>query len=127
MEESVGAASKENVPVLHADLREGRTYYVRIVRGADEAPPIMTGRWVRRCGSTSAMVVSPALDGWRKLPEWMTELENLVPDRAAGQAWLDGKRASLESHVAIGQERFAELRPQAKRLATIEATDSAPP
>jgi hypothetical protein len=128
-----GWMKKSTVPVLHADLREGRTYYVRLAFGEwDERGPVVW--WTRRhaariCvaeteSTTSAMVaVSPA---WHELPEWMADLEAIVPDHAAGQAWLDANRASLASHLGVGQDRFVGLRPQAKTMATIGPADGEP-
>ena len=145
MEAATGWMSAATVPVLHADLREGRTYYVRILFGEWDARGPTEGvhdqtRVVRarsslrsrRCtavpwSTTGAMVaLSPTLEGWNEIPEWMEELDATLPDRAAGQAWLDGDRALVETHGAVGEERFARLRPEAKRLATLEPFDGAP-
>jgi hypothetical protein len=131
---------KATVPVLHAELHEGRTYYVRLVFGEwDAKGPVeqwgFSGRAripMRRCtavteSTTSAMVaLSPALVEWQEVPQWMAELQLIVPDRAAGQAWLDGNRASLESHLLVGETRFVGLRPLARMLATIGPADGAP-
>lgn len=145
VEAASGSVHAETVPVLHADLREGRTYYVRMAFGEwdDKGPPepglrggtrvvkgYLYGR--HRCiavpeSATSAMVtVSPAREGWQDLPEWISKLDPIVPDRAAGQAWLDDNRALLASHVTVGQDRFAGLRPDAMRQATIGPADAAP-
>jgi hypothetical protein len=140
VEAASGWMKTATVPVLHADLREGRTYYVRMMLGEwDERGPVV--RWyrsskgripVRRCAAvtestTSAMaVLSPGSEGWHDVPEWMAALDTIVPDRAAGQAWLDQNRASLDAHVAVAQDRFLALRPRARMLATIEPADGAP-
>jgi hypothetical protein len=73
---------------------------------------------------TSAMVaLTPASESWGQLPEWTAGLEAIAPDRASGQAWLDGNRDVLEAHRAVAENRFEALRPRAKRLATLESDD----
>ncbi len=141
-----GAVSLATTPALHVDLREGRTYYARIAFGewTEEGPPIRgrlegtlvvrrnqyySRRWcvaVPEGTTSSILAVSPALAGWDDLPEWMNELEEMVPDSVAGQTWLDRHRALLEAHSAIGHDHFVGLRPEAKRLATLEPADGEP-
>jgi hypothetical protein len=129
-----GAVSTGAVSVLRANLSAGRTYYVRMASGEweDEGPRQITrGRFGAgtRCifpGSrmTSAMVaVTPTSADWKQLAERMAELEPMVPDAPAGQAWLDANRDVLEYHRAVAQARYAGLRPDAKRMATIDAED----
>ncbi len=138
--------SVATIPVLHADLREGRTYYVRMLFGEwDDRGPLQHGLRPgsallngmpyskRACAKvpqtvTSAMVaLSPAaasgetsLRGPRASPTWCRTA-------LTGQAWLDANRAALESHVAVAEARFEELRPDAKRLATLPGPDDGSP
>jgi hypothetical protein len=138
LEETSGAIRKGAVPVLRADLAPGRTYYVRMLFGewTDQGPPepIVFGTRgrlsaTRGCvggpdATSSVMVVfTPGSREWRKLPEWVAELEAFVPDRAAGQAWLDANRGLLEPHVAVGQDRYLGMRPEVRRLVTIVPAD----
>ena len=145
METATGWMSAATVPVLRADLREGRTYYVRILfgewdirgptEGAHEETRAVRGRSTlrsRRCtavpwSTTGAMVaLSPALEGWDEIPEWM---EAASPPRArsgGGPSLARWRSALVETHGAVGQERFTRLRPEAKRLATLEPFDGAP-
>jgi hypothetical protein len=137
VETSSASATKGTVPVLHADLREGRTYYVELVfgewdaRGPRSAHGLTRGSTYvsKRCvaepdSTTSAMqVLSPASEGWRDLPTWTDGLEAIQPDRAAGQAWLDANRTAFDVHRNIAEDRFAGLRPEARRLATLEPDD----
>ena len=138
MEGSTSGIRPALVPVLHADVREGRTYYVRMVFGAwDERGP--RERWVysrrsivcRRCimdsthSATSAMVaLLPGSEGWSEVPEWAGALPTFIPDETGGQAWLDANRDALSAHAAVGRARLAGLRPQAKELATLGPDDS---
>jgi hypothetical protein len=129
-EESGTGVSEEVVPVLQARLTAGSTYYVRMAfgewgaRGPAAVYAVRTGRRLcfRREGlsPTSAMVaLTPSTEDWAQLPEWRGKLAWVAPD-PAGQAWLDAHRDVLASHAAIGARRFARLRDDARRMATIE-------
>ena len=146
IEGTAGASSRETVPVLQADLREGRTYYVRMALGEWEAdgpplPGMRAGTIVTRgrtytanhCievpqSMTSAMIaLSPRADAWKELPAWTSHLALLTPDSAAGQAWLDAQREVLAYHVSVAVDRYAGLRPAARKLATMAAEDGVAP
>jgi hypothetical protein len=129
-EDSSGGALEEAVPVLHARVRAGRTYYVRMAfgewsaRGPVDVFNVRTARRLcfRRSGlsATSAMVaLTPDTQEWAELPDWRSHLAWVAPD-PAGQGWLDAHRDVLASHVAVGARRFARLRDDARRMATIE-------
>lgn len=129
-EESSGGILEEVVPVLRAHLVAGRTYYVRMAfgewgpRGPVDVFAVRTARRLcfRREGlsPTSAMVaLTPDTQEWAALPEWRGELAWVAPD-PAGQGWLDAHRDVLAFHVAVGARRFARLREDARRMATIE-------
>ncbi len=137
LEDAGGKGTTGTVPLLHARLAGGRTYYVRMLFGEWDAggPHQLVPGWPssarRRCvvlhrddGTTSAMVtLAPGSDDWRELPEWSAKLEIIAPDRAAGQAWVDARRDALLAHVAVGVDRYRELRPLARRMATVEEGD----
>jgi hypothetical protein len=122
-----------SVPVLHATLAEGLTYFVYMSFGEwDDAGPHQVFAWRsarRLCFApdhhvTAAMVtLNPASNLWDEVPTWTAELETIAPDQAAGQAWLDRSRDALASHRDIAVGRFEGLRPRAKRMATLEVTD----
>lgn len=141
METSTGTINPENVAVLHADLREGHTYYVRMLMGewGEHGPPVPglhSGTWTtqggrvagQRClsnadGTPSAMIaVGRDTDELRDVSALETDLAILVPDRTGGQAWLDAHRPLLDSHAAAGEERYASLRPDVRAQATIGPT-----
>jgi hypothetical protein len=132
-EQARGAMNKGAVSVLRATLSEGRTYYVRMAFGEwDNKGPrdVYAVRSAKRlCIApdhvmTSAMVaLTPASEAWKDLSAWTADLDALAPDRAAGQAWLDGNRGVVESHREIGEGRFEGLRPEARKMATLEAED----
>jgi hypothetical protein len=139
VETATGEVNRSMVPVLRADLREGRTYYARMLFGEWDARgprdhvfvrgvPSALGRCLKTpAAATSAMVgISPASEEWSDVAEWDETLGTLVPDRSGGQAWLDANRDELASHVALGQDRFADLRPDGRRRATIAPDDGAP-
>ncbi len=133
-EDALGEWREEPVPVLRATVAAGRTYYVRLGFGEWDrhGPPVSfdsTPAPLRRCVMpdmvmTSALVtMTPASPYWRELPTWSAGLPAAVPDRAAGQAWLDGHGDVLEAHRALAAQRLHDLRPQALRLATLGVDD----
>jgi hypothetical protein len=135
-EEGQAAIVRGTIPVLSANLAAGRTYYVRLAFGEwDETGPrnaFTVRRAVRVCIApdhhmTSAFVMlTPTSELADELQAWTNELEALVPDVAAGQAWLDTKREAFTSHLSVAQARFDGLRPKAKRMATLQAGDGVP-
>jgi hypothetical protein len=143
METVTGQVRPGVVPVLTARIAAGRTYYVRVLLGEwdDQGPPpaglrpgsIVVNRAYyysgRRCietteGMTSAMAtVAPSSAAWALLPGWTAKLDVLEPDRSAGQAWLDAHRAVLEAHREVAELRLGALRPDARRMATVDVDD----
>ena len=139
MEDALGGATIANVPVVHATLAEGRTYYVRLSFGEwDERGPrqfisgtVMGGHSSNRCGATasgqnttSAMVrLTPSSRGLGEVQEWTDGLEVLVPDAAAGQRWLETQHEVLEAHASAAERRYERLRDDARALATVAPED----
>jgi hypothetical protein len=136
-EQASGAVTRGAVSVLHASVSEGRTYYVRLAFGEwdNRGPREIAGNRFgggpsnRLCvapgmSMTSAMVaLPPASESWSEVAGWTAELQAIVPDRAAGQAWLDGNRDVLQYHRTVAESRFAALLPQAKQMSTVVAED----
>jgi hypothetical protein len=136
-EQASGAVTRGAVAVLHASVSEGRTYYVRMAFGEwdNRGPREIAGNRFgggpsnRLCvapgmSMTSAMLaLAPASEAWKDVPGWTAELEAIVPDRAAGQAWLDGNRDVLQYHRTVGEGRFAGMLPQAKQMSTVVAEE----
>ncbi len=133
-EEALGEWREEPVPVLRARIAPGRTYYVRLAFGEwdRQGPPVpfkSTQTPQRGCimpglVMTSALLTMTPTSPYRsELPAWMGTLATALPDRTAGQAWLDGRRDVLEAHRALAEQRLQGLRPQALKLATLEADD----
>ena len=127
---------KAAVDVLHGNVSRGRSYYVQLHFGDwDEQGPrevyaasaLNPGHRVCLApdhNMTSALVrIEPSLEELKQLAQWQTELDGLAPDRAAGQAWLDENRESLRYHRDVAEERFAALRPAARRMVTIKVGD----
>jgi hypothetical protein len=136
-EEAGGPGHISTVPVLRAQLAAGRTYYVRMLFGEwDSRGPRAVWRGSRSLAryrlcvgyghesTSSAMeIVTPASKSWRDVPDWSAKLEPITPDLAPGQAWVDGQGEALGLHIAQGEERYERLRPEARRMATVEAGD----
>jgi len=127
------AASMVSVPVLHATLEEARTYYVQLAFGEwdDKGPRQMhTVRTAKRVCfrignvmSTAMVALTPTSDFWSELPALTSELPATSSDAVAGQSWLDANQATFTAHRDLAKARFEALRPRAKPLATLQASD----
>ena len=136
-EDALGEWREEPVPVLRATIAAGRTYYVRLGFGEWErqGPPVpfKPAQSPLRCimpgmvMSSALLTMTPASPFWRELPAWTARLPMAVPDRAAGQAWLDARGDVLEAHRVLAGQRLQDLRPQALKLATLGVDDGALP
>jgi hypothetical protein len=135
-EKARGSLTKLAVSVLHGTVSPGHTYYVELEfgewddRGPREAYHMQIAQpGTRACispdhvMSTALVNITPTSKAWKDLAQWGIELDGLVPDRVAGQAWLDARRGELQDHRTMAEERFAGLRPRARRMATLGAED----
>ena len=136
-EKARGSLTKLSVSVLHGTVSPGRTYYVELEFGEwdDRGPREFYHMQIAQPGtraciapdhvmSTALVNLTPRSEGWKQLARWEIELDGLVPDRVAGQAWLDARRGELEDHRNLAEERFARLRPRARKMATLGAEDA---
>jgi hypothetical protein len=124
------------VPVLHATVAEGRTYYVHMEFGEwDQKGPramhvVRTGMRVcfeiGRVMSSAMVRLTPASVDWGELKTWTTELHPIAAEVAVGQAWLDENRDALTATRALAERRWSELRADARQLATLDAADGVP-
>ena len=120
------------VPVLHATVDAGRTYYVRMAFGEwDERGP-SASVWVRGRQTcvvadtviTSAMeALTPSSHDWNRVPGWTQSLAPIAADRDAGQTWLDADRGRFELHRAVAVARYRRLREYGRQMATVAADD----
>lgn len=127
------AASMVSVPVMHATLEAGRTYYVRLAFGEwdDKGPRQMhmirtAKRVCFRIGnvmSTAMVALTPTSEEWSELASLTSELQTTSSDAAAGQSWLDANQTTFASHRDLAKARFDGLRIHAKPLATLQVTD----
>jgi hypothetical protein len=137
MEESGAGVERLTVPVVRGRLARGLTYYVRVAEGEwDEGGPRELRSWrsgARVCAMTPGRAMTSALEAVTastappgQLAAWTAELRTLVPDRDAGQAWLDARREVVEIHRSLALQRYDRLRPQGRRMATLEPGDGVP-
>jgi hypothetical protein len=137
-EKARGGLTKLAVSVLHGTVAPGRTYYVELEFGEwdDRGPREFYHMHIAQPGtracispdhvmSTALVHLTPTSEAWKSVAQWEIELDSLVPDRVAGQAWLDGRKGELADHRNLAEARFAELRPRARRMATLEAEGDA--
>jgi hypothetical protein len=88
----------ENTAPLTASLLPGRVYYV-------EVSPRM-GFWSTR---VQLIAVTPRSENWAELKTWISESTQLVPDSAAGQAYLNGRQEAVSERIRRARERLGEL------------------
>ena len=102
----------ENTAPLQATLLPGRTYYV-------EVSP--------RMGFLSArmqlLAITPRRESWKELSAWMKETTQLVPDMAAGQAYLDGRREDVAERIRRARERITQLSAEELQERTLYPAD----
>lgn len=88
----------ENTAPLQGDFLPGRVYYV-------EVSPRM-GFWSTRI---QLIALTPRSEHWSHVNEWLHETTQLVPDAAAGQAYLNGRADAVAERVRRARERLTEL------------------
>ena len=96
---------------MRARLLPGRTYYVQV-------QPNMTG--------VEILAITPRMESWAQLTTWLQETKELVPDRSAGQAYMDEHRDDVQDEIASALKHLSE--DDADELAdrTLLATDGLP-
>jgi hypothetical protein len=114
----------ENTASLSASLLPGRVYYV-------EVSPRM-GWWSTR---VQLIAVTPRSSNWSEIKTWLSEATQLVPDTAAGQAYLNGRQADVAERIRRARERLGQfdeeelddrtLRPE-DGIASVEVVPVAP-
>jgi len=102
----------ENTAALRASLAPGKTYYIEV------AP---------KMGFLSARVhllaVTPRTPNWSKLRDWMSNSVQIVPDEAAGQAYLESRSADVEERVRRAKEALHKYSPEELDERTLRRED----
>ncbi|HEY4106463.1 MAG TPA: hypothetical protein VGM44_21330 [Polyangiaceae bacterium] len=102
----------ENTAPLQATLLPGRVYYV-------EVSPRM-GFWSTR---VQLLAITPRSESWKEVDEWMRECSQLVPDAAAGQAYLNGRAAGVAERIRRARERLGGLEADERNERTLNPED----
>ena len=105
----------ENTAPLAATLLPGRVYYVEV------APTL--GFWSPR---VHLLPITPRSDSWHELATWMSQTTQLVPNIAAGQAYLNGRQADVTERIRRARERIGELDPDELAERTLRPEDGVP-
>jgi hypothetical protein len=105
----------ENTAPLTATLLPGRVYYV-------EVSPRM-GFWSTR---VQLIAVTPRSENWTEIKTWMSESTQLVPDVAAGQAYLNGRGEDVAERIRRARERLTKLDGDALAERTLRPEDGVP-
>ena len=96
---------------MRARLLPGRTYYVQVQPG-------MTG--------VDILAITPRMESWSQLTTWMQETKELLPDRAAGQAYMDEHRDDVQDEIAAALKHLSEDDAEDLADRTLLATDGLP-
>lgn len=102
----------ENTAPLVATVLPGRVYYVEV------APKL--GFWTPR---VHLLAINPRTDSWRELSLWMSQSNQLIPDVAAGQAYLNERQADVAERIRRARERLGELDPEELTERTLRPED----
>ncbi len=88
----------ENTAPLQGNFLPGHVYYV-------EVSPRM-GWWSTRI---QMLALTPRSEHWSRVSEWLRETTQLVPDAAAGQAYLNGRANDVAERIRRARERLTQL------------------
>ena len=103
----------EGTHAMKANLRAGRTYYVKVTAGM--------GAWQARLHLNSIKKNSP---DWKLKNQWLKDLTLYIPDMAEGQKMIKMKSAKeIKSTIEKGKGRFAEYTNKEKKLKTLFPED----
>jgi hypothetical protein len=96
---------------MRARLLPGRTYYVKVQPG-------MTG--------VDILAITPRTESWSQLTTWLQETKELVPDRAAGQRYMDEHRDDVKEEITSGIKHLSDDDEEDLADRTLLATDGLP-
>lgn len=102
----------ENTSALRAQLLPGRTYYVEV------APKM--GAWSAR---VHLLAITPRAESWGELREWLDETQQLVPDEAGGQAYLNGRKDDVVDRLQRAAETMRDYDRDELEERTLRAED----
>lgn len=104
----VFVAWAENTAALRATLAPGRKYYIEVAT--------KLGALSARC---HLLALTPRSESWAKVPLWLAESAQLVPDEIAGQSYLRSRPDELEERLRRAQEaltRYSAAELEARTL-----------
>jgi hypothetical protein len=96
---------------MRARLLPGRTYYVKVQPG-------MTG--------VDILAITPRTESWSQLTTWLQETKELVPDRSAGQQYMDEHRDEVKDEITSGIKHLSDDDEEDLADRTLLATDGMP-
>jgi hypothetical protein len=102
----------ENTAPLIANLLPGRVYYVEV----SPRPGFFSSR-------VQLLAITPRSPNWKELGTWLSESSQLIPDTAAGQAYLNGRREAVAERIRRARERAGELDAEERAARTLQPED----
>jgi len=105
-------AWSQNTAPLSANLLPGRVYYVEV----SPRPGFFSSR-------VQLLAITPRSNNWNQLGTWLSESTQLVPDMAAGQAYLNGRGDAVRERIRRARERMSELDAEERAARTLQPED----
>ena len=102
----------ENTAPLLADLLPGRVYYVEVSPRLGFFSP-----------RVQLLAITPRTENWQDLRTWLTDSTQLVPNIAAGQAYLNGRHDAVVKRIQAAREHANELDDEERGARTLHPED----
>lgn len=102
----------EGTPALRATLAAGRVYFVEV------APKM--GAFSSR---VQLLALTSRAESWPKVREWLRDTKTLVPDEAAGQAYVQSRASDFAERIAAASVSLREYSPDDLAARTLLAAD----
>ena len=102
----------EATPAIRATLNPGMVYFVEV--------GITMGVWTAR---SRLLAMGPQRKNWDKIPQWLAESAPLVPNEAAGQAYLAERRQDVQELIQKGMASYAGYDAEGIQQRTLLPTD----
>jgi hypothetical protein len=87
----------ENTAALQATLLPGRVYFVEVAAKMG----VLSARM-------HVLALTPRSENWAKVPEWLNETTQLVPDPAGGQAYLSSRPEDVQERIRRANEALSK-------------------
>ncbi|HWZ91983.1 MAG TPA: hypothetical protein VNW92_24130, partial [Polyangiaceae bacterium] len=105
----------ENTAPLRATLLPGRVYYVEVAPHFGFLSP-----------RVQLLAITPRSEKWAELSAWISESQQLVPNLALGQAYLNDRSEDVAKRIRSAHENLSALDPDELAARTLYPEDGVP-